>query len=262
MTKEQKEFIRYDYGFALLPYSFSEAVTNHCTYDYKKENIDNPLAVDIGSLGKFWKFIDKVSYPELTNDSIDIIQNENQNDSCLVPLFKGVEKVIAFFKNGEKEYKTSISIFNNLSVCAIDFNFDNEIKEIKLFFNYDIVEPLLIKVNTKPYKAPVLDERPLLLNKLNVKHSTGNDLITIRFSNANDKVAETRISLFDSSKQLMGVFKVDEGMLYKSISNLAYDTYFYKVSQFDKFGNEIIGTDFIQFRLIMPNYGKPTVCSN
>ena len=26
MTKEQKEFIGYDYGFALLPYSFSEAV--------------------------------------------------------------------------------------------------------------------------------------------------------------------------------------------------------------------------------------------
>ena len=59
----------------------------------------------------------------------------------------------------------------------------------------------------------------------------------------------------------MGVFKVDEGMLYKSISNLAYDTYFYKVSQFDKFGNEIIETDLIQFRLIMPNYGKPTVCN-
>lgn len=51
-------------------------------------------------------------------------------------------------------------------------------------------------------------------------------------------------------------------MLYKSISNLAYDTYFYKVSQFDKFGNEIIGTDLIQFRLTMPNYVKPTVWSN
>ena len=37
MTDEQKTMLGNDYGFAIFPYYFKEAITNHCSYDYKNE---------------------------------------------------------------------------------------------------------------------------------------------------------------------------------------------------------------------------------
>ena len=93
-----------------------------------------------------------------------------------------------------------------------------------------------------------------------MKHDCGLNLITIKFSNANDNVAYTKISLIDNNKQLMGIFKVDEGMFYKSITDLAFGRYFYKVQQFDEFANLIVETDYIEFALCVPYYGKSQVC--
>lgn len=64
------------------------------------------------------------------------------------------------------------------------------------------------------------------MQKLNVKHSCGTNLVTIKFANSTENVALTKISLFDSEKQLMGVFKVDEDMFYKSITGLAFEKIF------------------------------------
>ena len=41
MTNEQKTLLGNDWGFALLPYSFEQSITNHCSYDYTKEKIEN-----------------------------------------------------------------------------------------------------------------------------------------------------------------------------------------------------------------------------
>lgn len=86
-------------------------------------------------------------------------------------------------------------------------------------------------------------------------------MITIKFANANSSVALTKISLFDNNKQLMGIFKVEEGMFYKSITDLAFGKYFYKVHQYDKDQNLIIETDYINFSLSASYYGKPFVCN-
>lgn len=86
-------------------------------------------------------------------------------------------------------------------------------------------------------------------------------MITIKFANSNYNVALTKISLFDNDKQLMGVFKVEEGMFYKSITDLAFGKYFYMVHQYDKAGNLIVETDYIEFSLRLPYYGKPFVCN-
>ena len=74
-------------------------------------------------------------------------------------------------------------------------------------------------------------------------------------------VASTQITLFDDMVQLMGKFKVDEGMFYKSITNLAYGKYFYKAQQLDKENNVIVETDFVEFVIRVPYYGKPFVCN-
>lgn len=130
----------------------------------------------------------------------------------------------------QKEVVTHKSIFKNLDVCVIDFNFNNEIKKLELHFNYEVVDPLVIEVETELYKESIIDKTGELLQKLNVKHSCGTNLVTIKFANSTENVALTKISLFDSEKQLMGVFKVDEGMFYKSITGLAFEKYFYKVA--------------------------------
>ena len=140
MTDEQKTMLGNDYGFAIFPYYFKEAITNHCSYDYKNEKIDDVLVAELGSLGKFWKFIDGTTYVHLQeDDSFMLEQKEGQEVSCLVPLLKGVEKVIVYYKNDIKEYETHKSIFKNVDVCTIDFKFDNPIEKLELHFNYNIV---------------------------------------------------------------------------------------------------------------------------
>ncbi len=122
-----------------------------------------------------------------------------------------------------------------------------------------MIEPLIVEVKTELYKGLITDEKIELLQKLNVKHSCGTNLIAIRLANANNNVALTKISLFDNDKQLMGIFKVEDGMFYKSITDLAFGKYFYKVHQYDKNDNLIVETDYIDFLLSAPYYGPSPV---
>ena len=263
MNDEQRTLLGNDYGFAVLPYTYEEAITKHCNYNYKNEKIDNVLTAELGSLGKFWKFIEGVSYLQLSENKIKIQQNKNQKSACLVPLLKGVEKIFVYFKNGQKEIETHKSIFKSVDVCVIDFDFDNEIKKLELHFNYEIVEPLVIEVETELYQEPIIDKTIELLQNLKIKHSCGTNLVTIKFANSTESVVLTKISLFDSEKQLMGVFEVVGGMFYKSITDLAFGKYFYKVEQYDKENKMIVSTDYIEFRISPPYYGggKMQVCN-
>ena len=261
MNDKQKTMLGNDWGFALFPYNFEEAITKHCNYDYKREKIHNVLGVELGSLGKFWKFIEGVSYPKLQDGYLVINQQDKQSNACLVPLLKGVEKVTAYYKKGIKEFDTHTSIFKNIDVCTIDFSFDNPITKLEIHFNFDVVESLNIDIKTELFRKPNIDEKIELIKILNVNHSCGTDLVNIKFRKCSEKVALTKISLYDDKKQLMGTFSVDEGMFYKSITNLAYGKYYYKVQQIDKENNIIVETDFIEFVLAMPYYGKPFVCN-
>ena len=78
MTNEQKTLLGNDWGFALLPYSFEQSITNHCSYDYTKEKIENVTDLSyLGKLGKFWKFIEGVTYLKLDNDTLIINQQKD-----------------------------------------------------------------------------------------------------------------------------------------------------------------------------------------
>lgn len=257
MTNEQKALLGNDWGFALLPYSFEQSITNHCIYDYAKEKIENVTDLScLGKLGKFWKFIDGVTYLKLDNDTLTINQQKDQKEACLVPLLKGVEKIVVSYKNGIKTFETQKSIFKNVDVCAINFDFGNLINKLELHFNFDVVEPLVINVVTKIFEPIQVDNKEELLKQLKFSHSCGQDLITIKFQNCNDDVCITKISLYDDNKQIMGVFKVDEGMFYKSITNLAYGKYYYKLSQYDKDNSLIVESDFVEFKIMPPYYGN------
>lgn len=115
-----------------------------------------------------------------------------------------------------------------LTAFGIELDFDDKISEITIEFKNDMAEPLTLSLEFVDadeeayYDKIKQQENQGKLSKLNVSHLCGNDLVTIKFQNSCEYVSFTQILLFDDKKQPMGVFKVDEGMLFKSITNLAY----------------------------------------
>ena len=260
MNKQQKALLGNDYGFALLPFNFSEAITNHCNYNYKNSNIENVLSVSIGKLGKFWKFIEGTTYLHFNeNEEIIISQNKGQDNACLIPLLKGIEKVVVHFKNEKKEYLTEKSVFKNIDICIIDFDFKNAPQKIELRFNFDLTEPLIVNIRTNKYQETKLNLSKELLYNLSLSHSCGQNLVNIKFQLADETVVLTKISLFDNNQRLMATYKINKGTFFKSINDLAYGKYFYKVTQYDKNNNLVIESNYIEFVLSAPYYGKPFI---
>lgn len=173
---------------------------------------------------------------------------------------KNFEKI--YYSDNKEVKELLFKSEENLTCFGLQLNFDKPIENIKIFFNFNIADPItipihFIKANEKEYYQKIeKGKHDLLLNKLNISHSCGQDLITIKFQNCNDDVCITKITLYDDKKQIMGVFKVDEGMFYKSITNLAYDTYFYKIAQYGKDNNLIVESDFVEFKIKPPYYGN------
>ena len=261
MTKEQKASLSNETHIGVLPYTFKDAMLNHCNYNYRvNEKIDDVLSVPIGKLGKFWKFIDNIQYLNFSTETELVIkQSKGQNFGCLVPLLKGVESVTAVFKDKSEKHKTDISIFKSVTVCAIDFSFDNPIKKLILNFNYGLAEPLEINFEIEYYKEPEIDNKKIYLEKMNVSHSTGNDLVNIYFQPCCEEYERTEITLFKDN-QMLAKYKVEDGVFFKSIGGLAYGTYEYIVKQYGKNDNLILESEKIKFSIDIPNYGgKPTI---
>ena len=172
---------------------------------------------------------------------------------------KNFEKI--YYSDNKEVKELLFKSEENLTCFGLQLNFKKPIENIKIFFNFNIADPItipihFIKTNEKEYYKKIEKEKhDLLLNKLNISHSCGQDLITIKFQNCNDDVCSTKITLFDDKKQIMGVFKVDEGMFYKSITNLAYDKYFYKIAQYDKNNSLLVKSDFVEFVIKPHNNG-------
>ncbi len=177
-------------------------------------------------------------------------------------------KNIYYTKNNNK-FAALIKSNEGLTAFGIELDFDDKASEITIEFKNDMAEPLtfsleFVDADKESYYDKIKQqENQGKLSKLNVSHLCGNDLVTIKFQNCNKDVVTTQILLFDDKKQPMGIFKVDEGMFFKSITNLAYGKYFYKVEQYDRENNLIVFTDFIQFALSAPYYGsgKMQVCN-
>ena len=260
MTDAQKQLLGSDIGLAFFPYSFKEAILNHCNYDYKREKITDVLSAPIGQLGKFWKFIDGVKYFDIiSTEKIVLSQQNGQSYGCLVPLLHGVESVTVTFKNGKSEkFVLDTSIFKKVNVCTIDFDYDNPILKMLLHFNFDLAEPLELNFEIEEYKEPEIDYRKIYLENMNVSHSCGQDLVNIRFQNADERVLTTQIELYSYEKgnrQIMGIFEVEKGLFFKSINGLAYGKYSYKVKQYDKDNSLIVETEYIDFSISAPHHG-------
>lgn len=207
------------------------------------------------------------------NDTLRIIQDKDFTHSEYLVYIARNNSIISkveVFENGEyrepPQY-TPIKFFDGSTfyrkdlVVNVNFNFQS-ITKIRVHFVDDLADPLEITIEyvsadkEQYYKEKERQKRLELIDKMKVAESCGNDLVTIRFQNCSNSVKRTQITLFDKSKQLMGIFKVEEEVFYKSIINLAFGSYFYKVSQYDKNDDLIVETEYIEFRLTAPNYGN------
>lgn len=197
----------------------------------------------------------------IDNNKIQFIQNENYTIEKynFIIISEVVESVIV---KGEKEVKFNCE--NNQIEIPIDFC--NQYKEIEFVFSNDIVDnlklpTLYVGANKEEFDKKNNDiKRQELITKMRISSSCGDSLVNIKFQPANENVVKTKIELYDANKQLMAKYNIEEDLFFKSIDGLAYGKYYYVVEQFDKDNKSVVKSDYLEFELTIPSYGRNTVC--
>ncbi len=135
-----------------------------------------------------------------------------------------------------------------------EFNMDKKPEKIELSFPNDVVDPLVIDIKydltSKEEYDRIQNSPESLRRKMAVQVKKGDALLNVLWQPAKENaVAFTRIDLYAGSAQnrmLMGKFKVDGEMFFKSIAGLTPGKYCIQVVQFDKDGKELVASDFIE----------------
>ncbi len=156
-------------------------------------------------------------------------------------------------------------------------DFDNRIDGIKIKFKHDLADDIIVPVEYVEadkeayYKKIAQAKREELIEKAQIKASSGSELVNFYFQPCCDEYAKTEIDLYlatpifeqhhgmlaynppmigGKAEQLIGKYVIDDsGVMFKSISGLAKRTYGYKVRQFSKNGELLFETDFKFFRI-------------
>ena len=167
------------------------------------------------------------------------------------PLVKKVEVV---------KLKKSISRIGYTGSFQVDYS--NPFDNIMFHFFHDLAEPYKLKAEFIKYVEPKVDETLIYARKMNLHHSTGQDLVNIYFDKARDDIDTIEIELFlmMNGKEINIMKKAKKReKLFHIFSGLAYGTYAYKVIQYSK-KDKVIESKLTQFILKAPNYsGKPIV---
>lgn len=258
MTDNRDLIIGNALSFAYYPYTFKEAIEKHCNYKYTDKE-----KVSLGTMGKYWKFIEGVEYLKLTENQITVTQNKGVDNATLTVVVDGIESIDISSKKGNRNIVLEKSIFNAYMVGNIDIDFKEPITTIKLNFRYDLAKPLIINVNTILYSEPIVEDPKINVDKMNIKHRVGESLVNIYFQLVNEKVIATKVELYlddNDDDQLLGMYYAKENMRFIAITELAYGKYKYKVVQYEKNGKSI-SSDKLPFSLQRPNIGKRSVNS-
>ena len=254
MNKKQETLLGSSELFAYFPYTFTEAIRNHCTYPYKEDELKS-----LALMGKYWKFIQNTKFLKIENDVLIITQSPNENVITLCFFGYGVESIDVIKGNISKRINLERSVFCNYMVGNIEMKYDDPISVIKLNFHNNIEEALLINVQVIVFKEPEIDYRKAYLEKCMVRHRLGANLVNVFFQNAREDVDSVVIELFavfeNNEEMFIGKYKSDNNMRFVSIVGLGYGTYSYKVIQYSK-DILIVETDKTPFTLIKPQYGR------
>lgn len=84
----------------------------------------------------------------------------------------------------------------------------------------------------------IQENRDSWLKQLSPTHATGETLVNIYFNSTEFDICKTEIELYrvvhqrETKRQLLGSFKVNEGMFFQSIDSLAFGDYSYRILQY------------------------------
>ena len=212
-----------------------------------------------------------------TDGKIIVKQDDNYNITKYFIRFQPtIDKAIV---NGKDYVPQMIGTSSYLSV-VIPVDFENPIKEIILSFN-GVIEPMTIPVEFVAADRKIFDDKMEKERQTNlaqlacIKVSTSDDLVNIYFQPCSDNYKKTIIELYLASGtyskiasgaypinfvfhpqllsatpvQMIVKFKVEDGMMFKSITGLAKGAYGFKLAQYDNKGNLLFKTDYQYFQI-------------
>lgn len=212
------------------------------------------------------------------NNSITLTQSENPNElDYTIIICKSIYKQdifssIEYLKNNKWVIAETILFdghYSNRQFYTIPTSFKDKVEKIKLHFAGDLVDDLEINIIyesiTKEqekafYEKEKKQQREFLISKADIKIATGVDLVNIYFQPCSGDYKYSKIQLhlaegkFQSGVRypsliggiignLIGEFKVEEGMMYKSITGLARGCYAIKLIQYNDKNEELITSD-------------------
>ena len=214
------------------------------------------------------------------NNSITLTQSENPNElDYTIIICKSIYKQdvfssIEYLKNNKWVIAETILFdghYSNRQFYTIPTSFKDKVEKIKLHFAGDLVDDLEINIiyesitkeqENAYYENEKRQKRDALIAKTDIKIATGVDLVNIYFQPCGGDYKYSKIQLylaegkFQSSGygvagkliggtigNLLGEFKVEEGMMYKSITGLARGCYAIKLIQYNDKNEELITSD-------------------
>lgn len=221
----------------------------------------------------------------LVGDKIVLTQNDDISisDYVLDIVNESIESIFAIKDSERKEFSkkvddTSTSTFfrdepKEKLFIAIDF--ENKFDGIEIVFKNNLADNLFLPIEyvladkEKYYAKKEQERKDNLLKTASIKVSTGADLVNIYFQPCCDKYERTEISLYipkdyitvggkygpekqPSTWSLIKKCKIEADDFFKSISGLAYGKYAFILKQFDKTGNILLETEYVQFSIYKP----------
>ena len=247
---------------------------------YQKFILDKTLCfvskdMTAGSKAYFNNFINK-------DGEFEVKQDENYNIKQHFIVLSGL--TVSFVElDGVKYESTNFenhTLFDK-KMIAIPVDFDKPAKELKLYFIDNFADALSIKLKFVAADKGLYDAKmhdALIKERTktaNIKVSTGADLVNIYFQPCCEEYEKTIIELYlaegifqkrpshsgvavnygppkligGNIGNLIGKFKTEEGMLYKSITGLAKGCYAIRLVQLSKDDVEILKTDALFFEI-------------
>lgn len=204
------------------------------------------------------------------NDEFMIQQDENYNIKKHNIIVGGLS-IDSIEIDGKKDDKMNLAVVD----------FDNRAKEITFNFANNVAEPLTLKLKFIESDHASFDakeaesNRQNLMAAANIKLAAGADLVNVYFQPVTENYSYTVIELYlaqgnfekqhissgvayklppakllgGTIESLLGKFKVEDGMMFKSITGLAKGAYGFKLSQYDGKGNLLFTTDYQYFQI-------------
>jgi len=146
---------------------------------------------------------------------------------------------------------------------VLDFN--DRVSKVKFSFVKGLADDYIMDVvyvesdKDSYYRKKAEEARRALIEKAKINVSTGVNLVNINFAPCCDKYDRAEIELY-THDNLMAKYNVPKELFFKSIDGLAYGTYSFILTQYDKDGKIIIQTNKKTFCIPKPRYGRLPDC--